>query len=100
MLTKTLNILNGNADAAGFNSSEKLQTQSSHEETDELGNLKAYQGMADNLIKVGDLSPNIDAKLREQRKYVHNQRKQSEELQIQANQQAQEASVLSSIPSY
>ena len=56
--------------------------------------------MVDYLIKVGDLSPNIDAKLREQRKYVHNQRKQSEELQMQANQQAQEARVLSSIPSY
>ena len=35
--------------------------------TDELGNLKGYSGMAENLVQVGDLSPVREAKLQKQR---------------------------------
>ncbi len=35
--------------------------------TDELGNIKGYSGLADNLIQAGDLSPIREAKLQKQR---------------------------------
>ena len=39
-------------------------------QSDELGNLQGYSGIADNLIKVGDLSPVREAKIQEQRRQI------------------------------
>ena len=39
-------------------------------EYDELGNIKGYSGMADNLIQEGDLSPIREAKLQAQREFM------------------------------
>ena len=99
LLERTLRIVNGASSPTGFDSSESMKP-SQNEETDGLGNLKTYQGIADNLIKVGDLSPIIDSKLKAQRDYVDNQRQQSEKMQSESALNLQEAQTLSTISSY
>ena len=72
LLERTLLIVNGASNPTGFSSDERMQNSSSLEETDKLGNLKGYQGVSDNLIEAGDLSPIRDAKLAAQRKSIMN----------------------------